>query len=199
MVTYLMKLAEKLLTGSHVFVPGLDATALQTSVQRRRISRLWHLSRLSLVSSIFSNGGLLSRARMDASGIPYEMSSLGIVWQSRGDERIHLLYLISGFPKLGVCGRRTLPWCSCMSCLVKRSLVGAGLRARPRRLPNVAMCSSGQTSGAGTETRPYERTQPLCIYYQPNAHPSRRGSLPPFRTPVSGSRSMIWPPPKAIP
>ncbi len=34
------------------------------------------------------------------------------------------------------------------------------------------------------------------VRYQPTAQPSLRGSLPPIRTPVSGFRRMICPPPK---
>lgn len=37
--------------------------------------------------------------------------------------------------------------------------------------------------------------EPELSSYQPTAAPSLRGSEPPMRTPVSGSRWITWPPP----
>ena len=54
-----------------------DAEAIRSSVERRQISTLWHVSRLSQLKSIFESGGLQSRAKMDASSIDYQESSWG--------------------------------------------------------------------------------------------------------------------------
>ena len=47
------------------------------SAQRRRIQRLWHLGRLDQLKSVFTSGGLFSRAIMDSAGIDYVSSSWG--------------------------------------------------------------------------------------------------------------------------
>lgn len=60
-----------------MFVPGPDASALEESVNRRRIRQIYHASRIDSLSSIFVNGGLLSRATMDSMGVTYEMNSWG--------------------------------------------------------------------------------------------------------------------------
>ena len=62
---------------SNELIPGAHAIQLEASVRRRRITRLWHVSRLSSLASIFGCGAILSRRRMDALGIAYEMSTWG--------------------------------------------------------------------------------------------------------------------------
>ncbi len=59
------------------FERSADADAIESIVRRRRIQRLWHLSRVDHLKSIFSKRGLLSRAKMDQAGIAYDMSSWG--------------------------------------------------------------------------------------------------------------------------
>lgn len=59
------------------FVPGPDAHAIHQSIERRRISWVWHLTRLAQLPDIFSVGALLSRAEMDRLGISYGMSGWG--------------------------------------------------------------------------------------------------------------------------
>ncbi len=61
------------------FRRAADADAIESIVRRRRIQRLWHLSRVDHLKSIFSMRGLLSRAEMDQAGIAYDMSSWGAV------------------------------------------------------------------------------------------------------------------------
>ena len=60
-----------------MFTAGEDADALERSVRRRRISQIWHMTRINHLRSILTNRGLLSRARMDERGIPYQMSGWG--------------------------------------------------------------------------------------------------------------------------
>ena len=60
-----------------MFSAGRSADAIAKSVRHRKISRIWHMTRISKLESILTNGGLLSRARMDVRGIPYQMSSWG--------------------------------------------------------------------------------------------------------------------------
>ena len=53
------------------------AQAIRRSVERRQITTLWHVSRLSQLESIFTSGGLHSRRKMDALSIHYQESSWG--------------------------------------------------------------------------------------------------------------------------
>jgi hypothetical protein len=59
------------------FVPSQHSNSIQQSVQRRGISRVWHLTRVTQLKNIFGRGALLSRAEMDRLGIPYGMSGWG--------------------------------------------------------------------------------------------------------------------------
>jgi len=59
------------------FVPSQHSELIKQSVQRRGISRVWHLSRVSQLRDIFGAGALLSRAEMDRLGIVYGMSGWG--------------------------------------------------------------------------------------------------------------------------
>lgn len=60
-----------------MFISGPDSAALEASVLRRRIRRLWHVTHISALESIFKHGAILSRASMDSMGIEYEMSTWG--------------------------------------------------------------------------------------------------------------------------
>lgn len=59
------------------FVPSPHSSAIQQSITRRRISAVWHLTRLSQLPGIFQAGALLSRAEMDVLGVSYGMSGWG--------------------------------------------------------------------------------------------------------------------------
>ncbi len=56
---------------------GANASQIQASVRRRGIEPLRHLGRVDQLRSIFTFGGLLSRAKMDEEGIAYRMSGWG--------------------------------------------------------------------------------------------------------------------------
>lgn len=61
------------------FRPGQHSSQIKQRIQRRGISRVWHLSRVTQLVDIFRAGALLSRAEMDRLGIPYGMSGWGNV------------------------------------------------------------------------------------------------------------------------